>query len=105
MRAEFALLLAAVFAGPAFAQVSPGAPGSREAIPERDPTLGSSKSDGYDVKTGRSGGLSDKMDAGGVIRPAPGVDPDIVKPAPVPEPNTTPVIPPSGLGGDAPAPR
>ena len=33
----------------------------------------------------------DKLDAsGGVIKPPPGVDPEIVKPAPVPEPNSTP---------------
>jgi hypothetical protein len=106
MRAEFALLLGAILAGPAFAQVSPGAPGSRNTIPEKDPTLGSSKSDGYDVTTGRSGSLSDRLDAsGGILKPAPGVDPDMVKPAPAPGPNSTPVIPPSGLPGDAPTPK
>ena len=29
----------------------------------------------------------------GVIKPQPGLDPEIVKPAPVPEPNSTPVVP------------
>lgn len=37
----------------------------------------------------------------GVIKPPEGVDPEIRVPAPVPEPNTTPVIPPPGSpGGD-----
>ena len=41
--------------------------------------------------------LSDKLDAsGGVITPSPGVDSEIVKPAPVPEPNSTPDIAPPG---------
>ena len=50
--------------------------------------------------------LSHKLDAsGGVIEPPPGVDPQIVKPAPVPEPNSTPVIPPSGVPGGPPGPE
>jgi hypothetical protein len=40
--------------------------------------------------------LSDKLDKSGVIKPAEGVDPQIVQPAPVPDPNSTPVIPPAG---------
>ncbi len=39
--------------------------------------------------------LSEKLDKGkGVIKPAPGVDPNIVKPAPDLPPQSTPVIPP-----------
>jgi hypothetical protein len=50
--------------------------------------------------------LSDKLDAsGGMIKPPPGVDPEIVKPAPVPEPNSTPVIPPPGVPGGPPGRR
>ncbi|PNE11619.1 MAG: hypothetical protein CR217_08035 [Beijerinckiaceae bacterium] len=50
--------------------------------------------------------LSHKLDAsGGIIKPPPGVDPQIVKPAPVPEPNSTPVIPPPGMPGGPPGPE
>jgi hypothetical protein len=50
--------------------------------------------------------LSNKLHAsGGMIKPPPGVDPQIVKPAPVPEPNSTPVIPPSGVPGGPPGPE
>jgi hypothetical protein len=39
----------------------------------------------------------EKLDkSGGVIKPAEGVDPQIVQPAPVPDPKSTPVIPPAG---------
>ena len=50
------------------AQTAPGGPAGNRAIPELDAS-------------------------GGVIKPHPGVDPEIVKPAPVPEPNSTPVVP------------
>ena len=47
--------------------------------------------------------LSDKLNAsGGVIKPSPGVDPEIVKAAPVPESNSAPVIPPPGVLGGPP---
>jgi hypothetical protein len=52
----------------ASAQTAPGGPAGNRAIPELDAI-------------------------GGVIKPHPGVDPEIVKPAPVPEPNSTPVVP------------
>jgi hypothetical protein len=52
----------------AAAQTAPGGPAGNQAIPELDAS-------------------------GGVIKPQPGVDPEIVKPAPVPEPNSTPVVP------------
>ena len=40
--------------------------------------------------------LSDKLHASdGVIRPPAGIAPDMTVPAPVPNPGTTPVIPPS----------
>lgn len=45
--------------------------------------------------------LSDKLERGkGVIRPPDGISPDMRVPAPVPEPNTTPVIPPPGTPGN-----
>jgi hypothetical protein len=45
--------------------------------------------------------------SGGVIKPAEGVDPQIVHPAPVPvpDPNSTPVIPPAGTPGGPPGPE
>lgn len=54
-------------------------------------------------ETGSTGGtLSDKLQQSeGVIRPPQTATPDIRVPAPVPEPGTTPVIPPPGSpGGD-----
>lgn len=39
----------------------------------------------------------------GVLRPPTGIDPGIQKPAPVPYPNTTPVIPPPGTPGNNPS--
>ncbi|MEK4032636.1 hypothetical protein WOC76_03100 [Methylocystis sp. IM3] len=48
---------------------------------------------GENGKSGKS--LSEKLDKGkGVIRPAPGVDPNIVRPAPELPPQSMPVIPP-----------
>ncbi len=58
------------------------------------------------LTSGRSESLSEKLNAGGgVIKPKPGVDPCIVKPAPVPEPNSTLVIPPPGMPGGPPGPE
>jgi hypothetical protein len=108
MRRRFPLLLVAAIGfagGTALAQTAPGAPGSNQAIPEKvappitEPT-------GAPLTTGRSGSLSQKLDSsGGVIKPKPGVDPGIVKAAPVPEPNSMPVIPPPGTPGGAPGPE
>ena len=52
--------------------------------------------------TGSTGNLSDKLSRSeGVIKPRADVDPEIEVPAPVPNPGTTPVIPPPGSpGGD-----
>ena len=46
--------------------------------------------------------LSEKLDKSkGVLHPPGGIDPEIQTPAPDPNPNTTPVIPPPGTpGGD-----
>ena len=50
---------------------------------------------------GSGGSLSEKLEAtDGVIKPR-NIDPEITAPAPVPNPGTTPVIPPPGSpGGD-----
>jgi hypothetical protein len=46
--------------------------------------------------------LSDRLsESNGVLRPPAGIDPQIQTPAPEPNPQTTPVIPPPGTpGGD-----
>jgi hypothetical protein len=98
MRADFAIVFAAVLAGPAFAQGAP-APGSGEAIPEKDPSAEHSKSVGsgqINERRSSAGGARDSNEA--VIEPSPGSDPVTVKPAPVPHPHSTPAIPPPDGG-------
>ncbi len=107
MKLESLLVLAAAIAlqaGAAFAQTAPGAPGADQVIPEKDRSLPNAQpKGGAPLTSGRSESLSDKLNAGGgVIKPKPGVDPGIVRPAPVPEPNSTPVIPPAGPPGPEP---
>jgi hypothetical protein len=94
----------------ALAQTAPGDPAGNQAIPEKDslrtdaPRLG--RVQGGSGVNDHDKNLSDKLDAsGGVIKPPPGVDPQIVKPAPVPEPNSTPVISPPGVPGGPPGPE
>ena len=53
--------------------------------------------------TGSTGTLSDKLEqSDGVIRPPTTATPDMNVPAPVPDPGTTPVIPPPGSPGGNP---
>lgn len=53
--------------------------------------------------TGSTGTLSDKLEkSDGVIRPPRTGTPDMTVPAPVPDPGTTPVIPPPGSPGGNP---
>jgi len=82
-----ALVAAAFSAGPVAAQAP-------QTVPEADPCLdGRVTADGRPCPT-----LSDKLDeTGGVVRPPPGVDPGIHRPAPDPMPGTTPVIPPGAI--------
>src|SRR5580700_8538677 len=91
------------------AQTAPGDPAGNQTIPEKDLSRPDASrpgaTQGGSVVDKREKNLSDKLDAsGGVIKPAPGVDPEIVKPAPVPDPNSTPVIPPPGMPGGPPGP-
>lgn len=107
MNAKNAVLWAACLAltaGPAIAQTAPGAPGSNQAIPEKQaPPLQNTPPESG-LKTGRS--LSQQLDAsGGVIKPPSGVDPEMTKPAPDPNPNSTPVIKPPGTLGGPPGPE
>jgi hypothetical protein len=97
-------------AGGASAQTAPGDPAGNQTIPEKDLSLPEASrprgTQGESVGDTHKKSLSDKLDAsGGVIKPAPGVDPEIVKPAPVPQPNSTPVIPPPGTPGGPPGPE
>jgi hypothetical protein len=113
MKTGVGLVVAACFAlgtVPAVGQVEPGQPGSPQTIPEKDRTRPEDwpKADmpvapqENGMTTGRS--LSDRLDeSGGVIKPPKGVDPEMVKPAP--ETNTTPVIPPPGMGAPGPEPK
>jgi hypothetical protein len=89
------------------AQTAPGDPAGNQTIPEKDQSRPSdAPNGGAQDGTGDRSNLSDKLDAGGgVIKPEPGVDPEIVKPAPVPHPNSTPVIPPPGMPGGPPGPE
>ena len=96
--------MAAGLAGSALAQdlppqqQAPNMPGPRATIPEKvDPPLRDPSSTGT---TGSSGTLSDKLEQSeGVIRPPSDIAPDMTVPAPVPNPRTTPVIPPPGSPG------
>jgi hypothetical protein len=108
MRRRFPLLLVAAIGfagGTSLAQTAPGAPGGNQVIPEKvAPPV--TEPNGVPLATGRSESLSQKLDSsGGVIKPKPGVDPGIVKTAPDPEPNSTPVVRPPGTPGGAPGPE
>ena len=113
MKATLPLVLTALLglgSGGAVAQIAPGDPAGNQTIPEKDLSRpGASRHGGAQGGSGvdvHEKNLSDKLDAsGGVIKPPPGVDPEIVKPAPVPEPNSTPVIPPPGVPGGPPGPK
>ena len=100
------LIASASVVGPASAQSSatpvmpqprdPNMPAVQNTLPEKvDPAASGPKLEG-------PGTASDKLGAtGGVVRPPAGVDSGIVTPAPVPDPGTTPVIPPPGTPGSA----
>jgi hypothetical protein len=110
MRNRMQLVLAVgvgLSSGAALGQSAPGAAGSNQVIPEKERALPSAEpKGGVPLTSGRSESLSDKLDASdGVIKPTPGVDPGIVQPAPVPHPNSTPVIRPPGTPGGAPGPE
>lgn len=73
---------------------APNMPAPGTTIPEKvDPPLGRDPS-----ATGTT--LSDRLEStGGVIKPPSNAAPDMTVPAPVPNPGTTPVIPPPGSPG------
>jgi hypothetical protein len=94
-----ALAGGAVAQTPVPQQQAPNMPAPNQTIPEKiapqDPP-----------STGSTGGptLSDKLEAtDGVIRPPADISPDMRAPAPVPDPGTTPVIPPPGSPGGNPS--
>lgn len=68
-----------------------------KAVPaEKMPDSGTTGSTGRPGET-----LSERLERSeGVIKPPPSADQEIVKPAPVPNPGTTPVIRPPGAPGD-----
>ena len=85
---------AALAQAPVPQQQAPNMPAANETIPEKiapnEPST-----------TGATGGtLSEKLEASdGVIKPPTNMDPEMAVPAPVPNPGTTPVIPPPGSPG------
>jgi len=92
----------------AWAQTAPGGPAGNQTIPEKirpdAPRPGGVQ--GGSVVDEDEKILSDELDdSGDAIKPPPGVDPKIVKPAPVPRPNSTSVLPPPGMPGGAPGPE
>jgi hypothetical protein len=90
----------------AWGQTAPGDPAGNQTIPEKLSPPRPGGVQGGSIVDEHEKNLSDKLDAsGGVIKPPPGVDPEIVKPAPVPQPNSTPVIPPPGMPGGPPGPE
>ncbi len=90
----------------ALAQIAPGDPAGNKTIPEKDQSRPSDAPSAQGVGERDGSNLSDKLDeSGGVLKPKPGIDPEIVKPAPVPHPNSTPVIPPPGVPGGPPGPE
>ncbi|MHB2168435.1 hypothetical protein [Alsobacter sp. R-9] len=99
--AAAAAATAATAQTPARPPVLPQEPDPRKTVPEKvDPPL--------TREDDTTGTLSDKLkDSKGVIKPPPNMDPEIRVPAPVPNPGTTPVIPPPGTpgGADAPTPK
>jgi hypothetical protein len=98
MRALLGVATALALTGTALAQVpaqprDPNMPDPKTTIPEKIET---------DVPpvTGSTETLSERLDrTDGVIRPREGAAPDMRVPAPVPNPGTTPVIPPPGTPG------
>lgn len=74
---------------PGDAQVTPGV----EPRPNSTDGASNGRSDGEPL-----GEVLSRTD--GVLKPPPNIDPKVVKPAPVPNPGTTPVIPPPGSPGN-----
>jgi hypothetical protein len=89
-----ATAIGAAIAGFMLAQSAPAEAQNAQNPPKQVPTAPDSTRPGVP--------LSDQLsESKGVIRPPGNVDPEIQTPAPDPNPNTTPVIPPPGTpGGD-----
>ena len=96
--------LALPAAGPAFAQAAAERDPNMPALENTIPAKMAPRSESDPPTTGSTGGtLSDRLEnSGGVLRPDTSVTPDRTVPAPVPNPGTTPVIPPPEVrsGGD-----
>ncbi len=87
----FAVVVVMSGATSVWAQSAPGAPGTKDVIPEKKaPPIAVPNS-----ASTADGTLSDKLStSNGVIAPSTNVDPGMNKPAPVPNPGSTPVIKP-----------
>ena len=94
-RTAFLVVSAALIsASPSAAQITTTPPAAgTQTIPE--------KQSPNSLEGGRSESLSTKLSrSGGVITPQTDTDPKMHVPAPDPQPNSTPVIPPSATGGN-----
>src|ERR1700716_1445461 len=111
MKAVLPLVLTALLGlgngGGAVAQIAPGDPAGNQTIPEKDlsrPAEGGTQN-GSATSDGNQS-LSNKLDkSGGVIKPAEGMDPQMLNPPPVPDPKPPPFIPPAGTPGGPPGPE
>ncbi len=105
MKASAIHAWAALFALAEFTKGSYGAtssPGQEQGANSTDRAA----QNGSQAEQKKSESLSEKLDRQkGVIKPKRDVDPLINKPAPVPNPNSTPVIPPPGSPGGPPGPE
>ncbi len=100
--AAWALIATLTFATPALAQpnsapVAPPTPPIGRTVP---PEIIKPSPNGSQNTTVAPNGPQN-----GIITPTRPIDPGIQAPAPVPNPRTTPVIPPPGTPGGTPAPR
>lgn len=85
--------LSLAICAPAFAQGT--------ASPNTGPGAAQPAPNSVNEGDGSGKSLSRKLsESGGVITPKQDVDPAMKAPAPVPQPNSTPVIPPSATGGN-----
>jgi hypothetical protein len=115
MRADFVPVVVTLFTLAAgVIQIAPSDPGAYRTIAEKEPQpqnvpqdeVPKAESQGHRNNSSNSESLSEKLNKGkGVIKPEKGVDPGIVKQAPVPNPNSTPVIIPRGIPGGQPGPE
>jgi hypothetical protein len=97
------MLIVAIMAAGGFTAAMAQSPSLQQQAPNMPPLdkMPAEKVEPNDPSaTGSTGTLSDKLEkTDGVIKPPTTATPDMTVPAPVPNPGTTPVIPPPGSPG------